>query len=237
MGFAARFGWSRPPPRGPFGRETQTSAPWSVQGVCLPPVRARDGVDDREAEPAATRAVRPSGRLKRSKARSRKAEGNPRRPSITWSSTCPSTSRATSRTVPSPWRKAFSTMLRSACSSRNLSATSVIRGGASKANRRPASSARRRKRSTITLEQLSRFVAPGAEREPPLRGARYHEQVLRQLDEAVGVLGGGADRGPDVLGRLLLLEGQLELGAKDGEWRAQLVAGCQLRRDGLGRAR
>ncbi len=78
--------------------------------------------------------------------------------------------------------------------------------------RRPSSSSRRRER------------ARGATGRPPCVGAGEHQQVLGELRQPVGLLGGGAQRRSSSSRRALAAERQLELGPQDRQRRAQLVA-------------
>src|SRR4051794_7591702 len=79
-----------------------------------------------------------SARVKRSKARSTYSSGNPPPSSLTLSSTWPSRSRASTLTRPSPWRRAFSTRLPSACSSRSRSPLNESPSVGSASSARPA---------------------------------------------------------------------------------------------------
>src|SRR5918994_4381840 len=65
---------------------------------------------------------------------------------------------------------------------------------------------------------------PELDRELALLGAGEDEEVLGERDQPIDLLDPGGDRGPHLLGRLPVAEGELELGLVHRKGRAELVA-------------
>ena len=75
------------------------------------------------------------------------------------------------------------------------------------------------------VEGLRQVQASQPQRQLAALGLGDRQQVLGELGEPVGLLGGRGQRRPQLLGRAALGERQLQLGPQDRQRRAQLVAG------------
>ena len=115
-------------------------------------------------------------------------------------------------------------MLPSACSSRSRSPRIQIPSGGAARTDPPRSRARASNRAATSppaARRRARRPAAAAGPGPP----GDHEQVLGQLDEAVGLLRRGRQRGTQLVGRAAAPQRQLQLGPQDPERGAQLMAG------------
>ena len=116
-------------------------------------------------------------------------------------------------------------MLPIAWSRRSRSASSTSAGGAADLDPAalllgPASEA-----AADAVEGLGEVQASQAQGQLAALGLGDRQQVLGELGEAVGLLGGRGQRRSQFLGRAALGKRQLQLGAQDRQRRAQLVTG------------
>src|SRR5436190_2002603 len=149
--YAARNRPRRPPAaaHGAGARSIHTSAPPPpvLRAPAPPPWACAIALTIASPSPVPSPDRATSARRNRSKACGRKSEGKPGPSSLTWISMRPSALSDHTRTVPPPYRSAFSTRFPSACSSRIRSASTAPGEPSAKTSERPSRSARPPRRS------------------------------------------------------------------------------------------
>ena len=202
-------GVGRQRPRGARERQALASGTASVTWRRRPRSSSRSH-SRRAHEPLASTIARPrpvpspardaSRGWKRSNAWGRNAGGNPAPSSETERSTC-RPRRASSRTVPDPWRRALSTRFPRAC----LESYPVARERRADRRRHLDRTAACTARAPLLpgdgLEQLTlNVVTLHPQLHAPVVRTRERQQILGEPHEPLDLLAGGAQRGVELLG-------------------------------------
>ncbi len=124
---------------------------------------------------------------------------------------------------PRPWRRAFSIMLPSACSTRSRSTRSARPFGGDR-DRPLLRGAALLEAVAEAGEQLVGADLRQTHREPALLGTGHDQQVIGEAGQPIGLLGRGADRPLELLRAAGASHRQLQLGLEDRQRGAKLMA-------------